>query len=155
MAGPQLATIGYEAATVQSFVDALQRADIELLVDVRAVAASRRPGFAKTRLAAHLEEAGIGYLHLRGLGTPTAGRVAARAGEHAEMQRIFREHLGGLEAQQELDVLAAMVRQGRRIALMCLEDDPAHCHRSMIAAALVGIVPAEVLHLRPAPSDTE
>ncbi len=140
---------------MQGFVGALHGAGIELLVDVRAVAASRRPGFAKTRLAANLEEAGIGYLHLRGLGTPAAGRIAARAGHHAEMQRIFGEHLRGLEAQQELDVLGRMVRDGRRIALMCLEDDPAHCHRSMIANALVEFVPADILHLRPRTSDSE
>ena len=145
----RVATIGYEAANVQGFLDALRGAGIELLVDVRAVASSRRPGFAKTRLAANLEEAGIGYLHLRGLGTPAAGRIAARAGDHAGMRTIFADHLRGLEAQQELDALAQIVRSGHRIALMCLEDDPAHCHRSLVAEALVELVPSDIVHLRP------
>jgi uncharacterized protein (DUF488 family) len=77
---PTLATIGYEDATVQRFQDALRDAGVELLVDVRAVAGSRRPGFAKTKLAANVGEIGIDYLHLRGLGTPAEGRAAARAG---------------------------------------------------------------------------
>ena len=50
-----LATIGYEAATVASLLEALRAEGVELLVDVRAVASSRRPGFAKTRLAANLQ----------------------------------------------------------------------------------------------------
>jgi uncharacterized protein (DUF488 family) len=66
-----LATIGYEGASVADFLDALHRAKVDLLVDVRAVAMSRRPGFAKTALAANLRDAGIDYLHLRQLGTST------------------------------------------------------------------------------------
>src|SRR5260370_1191474 len=71
----------------------LARAKVELLVDVRAVAASRRPGFSKRQLAAGLDEHGIGYLHLRALGTPKEGRLAARAGNRAELFRAFEEHL--------------------------------------------------------------
>ncbi|MEO5817251.1 MAG: DUF488 domain-containing protein [Gemmatimonadaceae bacterium] len=94
-----LATIGYEGATVSGFLAALREAHIEMLVDVRALAMSRRPGFAKTRLARNLEEAGIAYLHLRGRGTPADGRAAARAGRHAKMHDIFREHLATAVAQ--------------------------------------------------------
>ena len=53
-------------------------AGVKLLVDVRAVASSRRPGFSKNQLAAGLDERGISYLHLRGLGTPE-GRPRGRA----------------------------------------------------------------------------
>ena len=49
-------------------------AGVKLLVDVRAVTSSRRPGFSKNQLAAGLDERGISYLHLRGLGTPKEGR---------------------------------------------------------------------------------
>jgi hypothetical protein len=102
----ELATIGYEAATVRTFLDALTEHGIELLVDVRAVASSRRPGFAKSALAANLQGAGIEYLHLRGLGTPAEGRAAARAGRHAEMRKIFEDHLATAVAQAELETLA-------------------------------------------------
>ena len=89
----ELATIGYESATVQTFLEALSSHGIDLLIDIRAVASSRRPGFAKSALTANLASAGIEYLHLRDLGTPAEGRAAARAGRHAEMRRIFEVHL--------------------------------------------------------------
>jgi uncharacterized protein (DUF488 family) len=144
-----LATIGYEGATVQGFLAALREAHVELLIDVRALAMSRRPGFAKTRLAANLEDAGIGYLHLRGLGTPADGRAAARSGNHDEMHRIFREHLATPEAQADLETLASIVTGGRRVALLCFEADPAHCHRSLVVAELAKSMRLEVMHLFP------
>lgn len=144
-----IATIGYEATTVQRFLDALRGEGVELVVDVRAVAGSRRPGFAKTRLAANLAGEGIDYLHLRRLGTPAPGRAAARAGRHGEMREIYLEHLATPGAQAELEALAGVVRSGRRICLLCLEADPAHCHRSMVAEALQSLVPVRVNHLAP------
>ena len=144
-----VATIGYEGASVDDFLDALRAARVELLGDVRAVASSRRPGFAKTRLAANLAGAGIEYLHLRGLGTPADGRAAARAGRHDELRAIYAAHLATPVAQDDLAVLAAIVRAGRRACLLCFEADPAHCHRSLVAAALATSVPLRVEHLAP------
>jgi uncharacterized protein (DUF488 family) len=148
-----LVTIGYESTTVEAFLDSLRSADVKLLVDVRAVASSRRPGFAKTRLAANLAEAGIDYVHMRALGTPADGRAAARAGRHAEMQRIFAEHLRTIEATAALHDLADLIESGRRVCLLCFEEDPAHCHRSLVADAVSMLVPVQVLHLRPAGAD--
>lgn len=144
-----LATIGYEGATVQRVVQVLREAGVVLLVDVRAVASSRRPGFSKSRLSAHLEEGGIGYLHLRGLGTPAEGRAAARAGRHDEMRRIFGGHLSMPEAQEELDQLAEIIRSGPRCCLLCFEADYRHCHRTMVAAAVSSLVPVDIVHLAP------
>ena len=145
-----LATIGYEAAAVPEFLRTLQAAGIELLVDVRAVASSRRAGFAKTALAANLASVGISYLHLRGLGTPKEGRVAARAGRPTEMQVIFREHLTTEAAQADLAVLADIVAAGTRACLLCLEADPGTCHRSLVAEALARRMPLRIVHLHPA-----
>ena len=134
-------------------LDALRAAGVQLLVDVRAVASSRRPGFAKTRLAANLEEAGIGYVHLRGLGTPSDGRAAARSGRHDEMHRIFIEHLATDAAESDLQALVDLVQGGRRTCLLCFEADPAHCHRSIVAAALARRIPVDVQHLAVVPDD--
>jgi uncharacterized protein (DUF488 family) len=144
-----LATIGYESATVRGFLETLSGAGIELLVDIRAVASSRRPGFAKTRLAANLATVGIDYLHLRGLGTPAEGRAAARAGNHAELRRIYLEHLETPEAQAEIETLLDLIRTGRRICLLCLEANPVHCHRSMLAAELASRTALTVVDLHP------
>src|SRR5215207_7236390 len=100
-----VATIGYEGTTMDAFLDALRGGGVELLVDVRAVASSRRPGFSKTKLAENVGTLGIDYLHLRALGTPADGRAAARSGRHAEMQAIFREHIETSAAQDELERL--------------------------------------------------
>ncbi|WP_264759504.1 DUF488 domain-containing protein [Thermohalobaculum sediminis] len=75
---PQLMTIGYEGATQAEVIEKLRAARVEVLVDVRAVASSRRAGFSKSILAASLAEAGIDYVHLRALGTPQ-GRARGRA----------------------------------------------------------------------------
>jgi uncharacterized protein (DUF488 family) len=144
-----LATIGYENTTVPRFLETLREAGVDLLVDVRAIAGSRRPGFAKTKLAENVGTIGIEYLHLRGLGTPAEGRAAARAGRYDELRAIFMEHLETSEAQDQLEQLAGLVRSGRRVCLLCLEADPAHCHRSMVAEALGELVPVEVRNLAP------
>ena len=147
-----VATIGYQAATVGSFLQALEAAGVELLVDVRAVASSRRPGFSKSRLAANLADAGIAYVHLRGLGTPAEGRAAARAGRHGRMRSIFRGHLRTREARAELEQLRELARGGRKLCLLCFEADPEHCHRTLVAEALSALLPLEIVHLRPAES---
>src|SRR5690606_12292952 len=94
-------TIGYEGATMGEFVAALQAAGVERVIDVRAVANSRRPGFSTTPLKNALAEAGIGYVHLRALGTPAAGREAARAGRKAELERIYAGQLESPQAMAE------------------------------------------------------
>lgn len=150
---PRLFTIGYEVATIPSLLSALEAEGVEILVDVRAVASSRRPGFAKSKLAANLDGAGIVYRHLRGLGTPAEGRAAARAGRHEEMHRIFLAHMETPAAQDELETLEELVTSGRRVCLLCLEANPTHCHRSLVAQALSERLPLEVTHLHPTVGD--
>lgn len=144
MAAPVF-TIGYEGATPDALVGTLRAAGVQTLVDVRALANSRRPGFAKTALSAALEAAGIGYLHLRALGTPAEGRAAVRSGKPAVMRRIFAAHLAGDEPQAALANVTDLARR-RRVCLLCLEADPAQCHRTLVAEAM-GL---DIHHLHPA-----
>jgi uncharacterized protein (DUF488 family) len=148
---PTLYTIGYEGTNVARFLETLRKAKVQLLVDVRAVASSRRAGFAKTALAANLETIGVEYVHLRGLGTPADGRAAARAGRHAEMHRIFRQHMRTEGAMDQLLTLEDLVRSGKRTCILCFEADPAHCHRTLVAEALQARIETTVTHLRPGP----
>ncbi|MFZ1990611.1 MAG: DUF488 domain-containing protein [Alphaproteobacteria bacterium] len=131
----QLATIGYEQATQAAVIDKLKAAGVEVLIDVRAVAASRRAGFSKTILANSLAEHGIDYVHLRALGTPKAGREAAHHGRIKEMHAIYKKHLKEPEAQLAL-AEAGEIASKRKAALLCLEADHARCHRSIIADRL-------------------
>ena len=128
-------TVGYEGTTPAGLMAALRDSGVRVLVDVRALANSRKPGFAKTALTASLEQAGIGYLHLRALGTPAEGRAAARSGRPADMRRIFAAHLAGTEAQAALANLSDLARQ-QRVCLLCLEADPRQCHRTLVAEAV-------------------
>jgi uncharacterized protein (DUF488 family) len=128
----KLATIGYEQQTLPEVIARLKKARIEVVVDVRAVAASRRPGFSKSMLAATLAEHGIDYVHLRQLGTPKEGRLAARSGKIARMRAIFERHLKTPEAQSELARATAIARE-RRAALLCLEAEASACHRAIVA----------------------
>lgn len=134
--GPTIATIGYEKATLDDVIGRLKAAGVEILIDVRAVASSRRAGFSKTMLAASLKDAGVDYLHLRGLGTPKAGREAARKGRIEEMRRIFDAHLETIEAQAAFDEAVRTVG-ARRAALLCYEADAAGCHRRIIGERLI------------------
>lgn len=133
----QLCTIGYEGKTVDEFLARLGEAGVELVIDVRAVAASRRPGFSKTALARALKEQGVDYLHLRSLGTPKAGREAARKGRIAEMRAIFECQLETPEAELSLEQADRAARE-RHAALLCFEADAGGCHRSVVAERLVG-----------------
>ena len=132
-----LATIGYEAATQPEVIGKLKAAGVEVVIDVRAVAASRRAGFSKTLLAASLAEAGIDYVHFRDLGTPKPGRDAARKGRVAEMARIFEAHLAEPAAQLQLAQAAAIARE-RKAALLCYEADAKGCHRRIVAERICG-----------------
>jgi len=142
-----LFTIGYEHATTRAMFGELTDAKVDMVVDVRAVTSSRRPGFSKRQLAAGLDERGIRYLHLRALGTPKEGRLAARRGERDELFRIFEKHLATPEAREELDELTSLAKSGQRLCLLCYERDPEGCHRRRIAELIHERTGAKVEHL--------
>lgn len=146
MSTPSLATIGYEDDTQPGMIAKLKAAGVETVVDVRAVAASRRAGFSKTLLAASLAEAGIDYVHLRQLGTPKPGREAARKGDIARMHVIFEEHMAEPGAQLELAKATEMAK-ARKIALLCYEADHKGCHRAILADRIQGALHCEVVNL--------
>jgi uncharacterized protein (DUF488 family) len=141
-----LFTIGYEGKTQAEFLDELEAAGVRLVLDVRAVAASRRPGFSKTALAGGLRERGIDYLHLRALGTPADGRQAARAGRTAEMRAIYAGQLETPEAALAMEQALAEA-SARPSALLCYERGAPECHRSMLAQRMVARAGFEVRDL--------
>ena len=128
-------TVGYEGADVDRFLATLADAGVAAVADVRAVALSRKKGFSKNQLRDNLAERGIDYRHFVDLGTPKAGREAARAGATARMHRIFCEQLATPAAQAQLEELAGLVAE-QPVCLLCFERDPAQCHRRIIAERL-------------------
>ena len=139
-------TIGYEGTTLGEFLDALKQAGVERLIDVRAVANSRRPGFSKTPLRNALAEDGIDYVHLRALGTPADGRAAARAGRHEDLKRIYSGQLELPEAIAQGAQLLDLAGE-KPSALLCYEREPQGCHRTLLIEAVAP--DAEVVDLYP------
>ncbi|WP_026046578.1 MULTISPECIES: DUF488 domain-containing protein [unclassified Sphingomonas] len=127
-------TIGYEAATMSDFLAALTRAGVTRVIDVRALPLSRRPGFSKTSLAASLAAADIDYVHLKALGTPKAGRDAAKKGDVATLESVYAHQLELPEAQVQAARMLALAAE-QPSALLCYERDPRHCHRTLLLEA--------------------
>lgn len=148
VSAPVLSTIGYEGTTIDVVLAALHAAGVSLLIDVRAVAASRKPGFSKRLLAAGLGEQGIGYLHLQGLGTPKEGRQAVRAGHPERMRVIYAEHMRSDRAQAELARAKSEVRR-THVCLLCFERDHRTCHRTIVAELIAAETGQQVDHLLP------
>jgi len=128
-------TIGYEGTDIDRFAATLLAVGIEVLVDVRAIPLSRKPGFSKKRLANRMELEGIAYLHLVDLGDPKPGRTAAREGRYDDFVRIYQAHLKQPEPTLSLERLR-MLAGSKQSCLMCFERDPRVCHRSLIVDSI-------------------
>ena len=128
-------TIGYERLLPPELVAELQAAGVQRLIDVRYRPQSRRAGMSKTRLGERLGDHGIVYEHRRSLGTPPDIRWLFKNNRVAEGAPLFREHVERT-ASAELDALAAELVRAPRTCLLCLEAEPAVCHRRVLTDAL-------------------
>jgi uncharacterized protein (DUF488 family) len=132
---PTIWTIGYERLLPGPLLAELEAAGIQRLIDVRYRPQSRRAGMSKTRLGDLLAEHGIRYEHRRSLGTPPDLRFLYKNNRVAEGAEGFAAHIEAT-AGDELDALAAELGDGPATALLCLEADPAQCHRRVLTDAL-------------------
>lgn len=132
---PTIFTIGYERLRPESLVAELEAAGVERVLDVRERAQSRKPGMSKTRLSGLLAEHRIAYEHRRSLGTPPDLRQLYRTNKVERAAAGFREHVEAT-ARAELDRLAEELEAAPPTALLCLEEEPEHCHRRVITDAL-------------------
>ena len=126
-----LFTIGYEGATLANFINSLQAEGIDILIDVRERAQSRRKGFSKTALSEALEQAGIDYLHFRELGDPKEGREAARAGDIRKFKQIYANVIRRKAAQTAIGEIVKIAKK-QSACLLCYEKDALTCHRKII-----------------------
>ena len=128
-------TIGYERLLPPALVAELEAAGVRRVIDVRFRPQSRRPGMSKTRLSELLGDHDIAYEHRRELGTPADLRWLFHAGRVQEGATAFLAHIEQ-EAPEALDALAAELEHAPPTALLCLEADPAGCHRRVLTDAL-------------------
>ena len=128
-------SVGYEGLTVAGLVERLQQSRVEELVDVRANPFSRRPGFSKKKLSESLVAAGIAYRH-----EPLLGNAFRDVDDFDAAMALMRDHLA---AGDPADAVARLVSlaDGRRIAVLCLENDQRRCHRQVVLEAALSREP--------------
>lgn len=136
-------TIGYEGRKIEQFISILKSANVEILLDVRYKANSRKKGFSKNKLRSVLEEAKISYQHNKNLGTPPElmdKRQKTGSYELDEYEKYINSHL-------ELVKEAADQLKVKRVALLCFELNPNQCHRLVVADKLAKFTNTQVVHL--------
>jgi uncharacterized protein (DUF488 family) len=141
-----LYSIGYQQTLLPDVIATLSAAGVATLIDVRDRPISRRPGFSKRQLAAAIEAAGMGYVHLSALGTPPEGRLAGRRREWDRFWAIVDDKLGRPEAELDLQA-AAQIAAAAPSCLLCYEADWQVCHRRRIAEILEARHGFAVCHL--------
>lgn len=146
-------TIGYERTTFEDFARTLVEAGVSVVIDVRARPHSRRREFAYKHLGPGLAEYGIRYESWPALGTPAAGREAAKRGDMETFARVFETQLAATEARDALVALGELAEQ-EVPCLLCYERDPAQCHRTLVGARLQEQAGVEIRDLLPPRPET-
>jgi uncharacterized protein (DUF488 family) len=135
---PIVLTIGHSTRTLAEFIGLLQAHGATRVVDVRTVPRPRHnPQFNKASLPRALKKAGLGYVHLPGLGgLRHAKRDSLNVGWRNASFRGYADYMQTPGFEQSLDELIQLANQDR-VAVMCAEAVPWRCHRSLIADALL------------------
>lgn len=133
MAVSALYTFGYEGLTIQAFIERLERARVQLIVDVRELPLSRKKGFSKTAFREALAVAGIAYEHRPALGCPKPVRNQYKA--DGDWQGYTRGFLAYLATQKAEIVDLTKTSLAQTACLVCVEADFGYCHRTYVARA--------------------
>jgi uncharacterized protein (DUF488 family) len=131
-------TIGHSTRPIDQFIDWLTAHGVQRLVDVRTIPQSRHnPQFGREQLSASLEQAGMRYTHMPGLGGLRRPRKdSTNTGWRNASFRGYADYMQTREFQENLDRCIELAKQ-EKVALMCAEAVPWRCHRSLIADAML------------------
>jgi uncharacterized protein (DUF488 family) len=131
-------TIGHSTRAIEEFIGLLQAHAVSRVVDVRTIPRSRyNPQFNQDSLADSLKKAGLGYVHMPGLGgLRHARRDSINVGWRNASFRGYADYMQTPEFEQSLEELIQLAEQ-EPVAIMCAEAVPWRCHRSLIADALL------------------
>lgn len=139
-------TVGYEGRSVDAFFDHLLRRGIRAIADVRANPVSRKYGLARSSMSRIAKDLGIEYEHLPALGIPPAARKGLD--QTVSREQVFESYVRDVlgRRREEIGHLAGLVAK-RPTALVCVEADPAMCHRSRLADRVGEAAGLRVEHL--------
>jgi uncharacterized protein (DUF488 family) len=130
----QLFTVGYEGTTIHTFIATLQTNNVDCVLDIRAIAFSRKPGFSKTALLRNLESANIHYVHIPDLGTPKPIREKLKAtSDYVDFFETMDTHLA---SKQDAIEFAYEYVNRHTCCLMCFEHLADECHRNIVASKI-------------------
>jgi uncharacterized protein (DUF488 family) len=126
-------TVGYEGQDIEMFCKKLKREKIDCIADLRKNPISRKKGFSKNKLAAHLKSYDIEYLHFKGLGVPTVWRNQAKQ-KLITRKKMFSDYKKRVIPKHlpDVEILRVLMRS-HNLALLCYEADAKDCHRSYVS----------------------
>jgi uncharacterized protein (DUF488 family) len=159
----EIVTIGVYGSEEEAFFQALQEARVDTFLDVRQRRGVRGAQYAfvnSQRLQEQLGRMGIRYLHLKEYAPSPALRARQKEADKASkaqkrkrsglspafIEGYRQECLDTLKSEEFLDALAADTKV---VALFCVEQDPAACHRSLLAERLEEELGVPVTHITP------
>ena len=138
-------TIGHSTHSLDAFIALLQGAGVEAVADVRSTPFSRRlPHFSQGPLHRALSGKGIAYVPL---GLELGGRGNPHSARDAHGRISYRSIAGSPEFREGLQrVESGSARM--RVALLCTEHDPLHCHRGILVSRVLTARGTQVVHIR-------
>jgi uncharacterized protein (DUF488 family) len=125
----KIVSLGYERRSIDEVLNILASHKVVKLLDIRELPLSRRKGFSKNALSAHLEEAGIQYCHIRAAGNP-------HRKEKDDIKHCLRKYARYLQNNPAIIETIAAELSKKPVAVLCYEREHRNCHRSILLEAL-------------------
>lgn len=145
-ADPAVYTAGYEGLLVDGFLNGLLRCGILRVIDVRNNPVSRRYGFHKSTLSRLCSYVGIEYAHFPELGIESLQRQDLNSqADYAALLARYAHSMLPVHGTA-VNALASLMAEKPSV-LVCMEADPARCHRSCLAVAVSRSADLPVKHL--------
>ncbi|NLW86363.1 MAG: DUF488 domain-containing protein [Planctomycetes bacterium] len=128
-------TVGYEQWSVDQLLNTLMRRGIVRVIDVRRNPVARRYGFHKSTLTRLTSRIALEYVHFPELGIPSELRQDLQSDD--DYASLFDEYTTSLLPRRQ-DAVAEVSHlvSDKPSVLLCMEADPAMCHRTRLAAVV-------------------
>ena len=138
-------TLGYEGSTVDGVFDCLLRNGIRRILDIRSNPVSRKYGFARSSMSSIAEKLGLEYVHMPELGIEKQRRESLSTREdYGRLLEWYERTLA--ERAEAVDQVIKYVKSAPTV-LICVEADPAFCHRGRLAEAVSTRTGIRIRHL--------